>query len=112
MVTSFPCQQVANSSIIKKISILGITKILAMKKIFVFLLTCCLFTLAGTAQTKKSEPAKAAKSAGPTKSDGTPDMRYKANKETAKPAGPTKKDGTLDMRYKENKATATKKGKG
>jgi len=80
-----------------------------MKKIFVFLLAFSLFTVAGTAQTKKSEPAK---SAGPTKSDGTPDMRYKANKESAKPAGPTKKDGTLDMRYKENKAAATKKGKG
>lgn len=83
-----------------------------MKKIFVFLFAFTLFTIAGSAQTKKSEPAKSAKSAGPTKSDGTPDMRYKANKETAKPAGPTKKDGTLDMRYKENKAAPAKKGKG
>jgi hypothetical protein len=32
-------------------------------------------------------------------------MRYKANK-TA-PAGPLKKDGTPDMRYKANKAAAT-----
>lgn len=96
----------------KKISILEIIKFLAMKKIFVFLLAFSLFTVAGTAQTKKSEPAKSTKSAGPTKSDGTPDMRYKANKESVKPAGPTKKDGTLDMRYKENKAAANKKGKG
>ncbi|WP_076790743.1 hypothetical protein [Chlorobium sp. KB01] len=40
--------------------------------------------------------------AAPTKKDGTPDMRFKANKEAAKPAGPTKKDGTPDMRYKAN----------
>ena len=87
-------------------------KIFAMKKLFLFLFAFCLFTAAGTAQTKKAEPAKSSKSSGPTKSDGTPDMRYKANKESAKPAGPTKKDGTLDMRYKENKAAAPKKGKG
>ena len=43
--------------------------------------------------------------AAPTKKDGTPDMRYKANKE-AKPAPATthvKKDGTPDKRFKENK---------
>lgn len=38
------------------------------------------------------------------KKDGTPDMRYKGNKEAAKPQGPLKKDGTPDKRYKENKA--------
>ncbi|MEO7048750.1 MAG: hypothetical protein ABI091_25840 [Ferruginibacter sp.] len=39
------------------------------------------------------------------KANGTPDMRYKANKMKAAPvvAGPTKKDGTADMRYKANK---------
>jgi len=37
------------------------------------------------------------------KKDGTPDMRYKANKEAAKKKGPLKKDGTPDMRYKKNK---------
>lgn len=47
--------------------------------------------------------------AGPTKKDGTADMRYKANK-TA-PAGPTKKDGTPDMRYKANKKDTAKKKK-
>ncbi|WP_439506955.1 hypothetical protein [Sediminibacterium sp.] len=41
----------------------------------------------------------------PTKSDGTMDMRYKANKEKfkANAPGPRKSDGTPDMRYKENK---------
>lgn len=37
------------------------------------------------------------------KKDGTPDKRYKENKEAEKPAGPLKKDGTPDKRYKENK---------
>jgi hypothetical protein len=49
---------------------------------------------------------KTATAAGPTKKDGTADMRYKSNKEAAK-APPvtthTKKDGTADKRYKENK---------
>lgn len=50
---------------------------------------------------------------GPTKKDGTADMRYKANKTAAKPvpAGPTKKDGSADMRYKANKKDSTKKKK-
>jgi len=46
------------------------------------------------------------------KKDGTPDMRYKANKDAAKtattPAGPLKKDGTPDMRHKANKEAAAK----
>ena len=44
--------------------------------------------------------------AGPTKKDGTADMRYKANKDAAKAQTTTthvKKDGTPDKRYKENK---------
>ena len=49
----------------------------------------------------KAQPASAAIT-GPTKKDGTADMRYKANK-TGKVVGPTKKDGTADMRYKVNK---------
>ena len=84
-----------------------------MKKIFLVLFACCLVTVGSMAQTKKAEPAKTAKAAaGPAKSDGTPDMRYKANKEATKQAGPTKKDGTPDMRYKDNKQAAPKKGKG
>jgi hypothetical protein len=55
---------------------------------------------ASTATTAK--PATAA--AGPTKKDGTPDMRYKANKDAAKtPPVHLKADGTPDKRYKENK---------
>jgi hypothetical protein len=50
--------------------------------------------------------AKPATALGPTKKDGTADMRYKSNKDAAK-APPatvhTKKDGTADKRYKENK---------
>lgn len=41
----------------------------------------------------------------PVKSDGSMDMRYKANKEKLKATapGPKKADGTPDMRYKDNK---------
>jgi len=60
---------------------------------------------ATTATTKA--PAAAA---GPTKKDGTPDMRYKANKDAAaaKPVH-LKKDGTADKRFKENKDTKSPK---
>ena len=66
---------------------------------------------ATTATTAK--PATTA--AGPTKKDGTADMRYKANKDAAKaPPAHLKADGTPDKRYKENKspttAAAPKKG--
>ena len=66
-------------------------------------------TPASTARTKPAA-TKTTPAAGPTKKDGTPDMRYKANKDAAKnkPAGPTKKDGTPDMRYKANKQAAAK----
>lgn len=44
------------------------------------------------------------KPGGKLKADGTPDMRYSANKNAAPAvAGPKKKDGTADMRYKANK---------
>lgn len=39
---------------------------------------------------------------GPLKKDGTPDKRFKENKER-KGEGPKKKDGTPDKRFKENK---------
>jgi hypothetical protein len=43
------------------------------------------------------------------KKDGTPDKRYKENKNAEKAAaGPTKKDGTPDMRYKANNPAAGK----
>jgi len=62
-----------------------------------------------TTTAKTSTTASTAKTttAGPTKKDGTADMRYKANKDAAKAAPATthvKKDGTPDKRYKENKA--------
>jgi hypothetical protein len=59
-------------------------------------------------------PAKSAATAKPEekhlKKDGTPDMRYKENKEAKPEAKHLKKDGTPDMRYKENKEAAKKKG--
>ena len=94
-----------------------------MKK-FLF---AALLLLAGTGMFAQAKPKKdTAKTAtakvaagtkttasGPTKKDGTADMRYKANKDAAKPApaGPLKKDGSADMRYKANKGTrdSTKK---
>jgi hypothetical protein len=61
-----------------------------------------------TAATTANQPKPATTAPGPTKKDGTPDMRYKTNKDAAKakPAGPLKKDGTPDMRYKANKNAA------
>ncbi|OQP53392.1 hypothetical protein A4H97_23370 [Niastella yeongjuensis] len=81
-----------------------------MKKlVFVvcFLLACVGMNFAQTAPAKKEGAKKeqtAKKEAAPTKKDGSPDMRYKANKNAA--ADTTKhlkKDGTADKRYKENK---------
>jgi len=77
-----------------------------MKKMilaFVLLLTFGSYSFAQTtpAKAKKSTTATSATKTT-TKKDGTPDMRYKANK--AKPAPVhTKKDGTADKRFKENK---------
>ena len=92
------------------------------------LLFAMLMLLAGTGVFAQTQPKKdtagksaaktvhAAKTnaAGPTKKDGTADMRYKANKEAKPaPAGPLKKDGSADMRYKANKGTKdTTKKKG
>lgn len=64
------------------------------------------------AATEKTAPAASTPAAapGPKKADGTPDMRYKANKDAAKAAPATthlKKDGTPDKRYKENKPAKT-----
>lgn len=75
-----------------------------MKKFLTLAMAAFIF-LAAFAQTKPAEKATktATKEVTKTKKDGTPDMRYKENKEKEKPKGPTKKDGTPDMRYKENK---------
>ncbi len=92
-----------------------------MKKIFSLLVALSLFGAVTFAQkpsdakakpttqvvkpdVKKSEK-KEVKKAPLVKKDGTPDKRFKENKE-AKPApaaGPLKKDGTPDKRYKANK---------
>jgi hypothetical protein len=84
-----------------------------MKKLFA-LAAAALFafgSLTTVAQTDKKTDQPKAKQETPAeksgdaklKKDGTPDKRYKENKEPAKPAGPLKKDGTPDKRYKENK---------
>lgn len=94
-----------------------------MKK-FLTLAAAALFsfsTFVANAQTdkkeanKKAETKKEATSSSndqKLKKDGTPDMRYKENKESkeaAKPSGPLKKDGTPDKRYKENKESKESK---
>ncbi|HVT85970.1 MAG TPA: hypothetical protein VHD35_12270 [Chitinophagaceae bacterium] len=56
-------------------------------------------TTSSTASTKTSTHLK---------SDGTPDKRFKENKEAK---GPMKKNGTPDMRYKANKDKAKAKTK-
>jgi hypothetical protein len=61
--------------------------------------------------TPATRPAPAASATAKMKADGTPDMRYKANKPVVAP-GPKKADGTPDMRYKKNKpATPPKAAK-
>lgn len=88
-----------------------------MKKALIvacFLLACVGINFAQTAPAKKEAPKTAqakpaqtkpaqAKPAAPAKKDGTPDMRYKANKAAADTTKHMKKDGTPDKRYKENK---------
>jgi hypothetical protein len=67
--------------------------------IFVFLLS-----FSFTASNAQNAKAPAKKESVKTKKDGTPDMRYKENKDDVKPAPKhLKKDGTPDKRYKENK---------
>ena len=89
----------------------------------------------GTA-TKTGSASTGPSPAGPLKKDGTPDMRYKVNKDaadgggssgkarqasgayagsqyyavSANPTGPLKKDGTPDMRYKANRASGGSSG--
>ncbi|MCC6187105.1 MAG: hypothetical protein IT256_08135 [Chitinophagaceae bacterium] len=78
-----------------------------MQKLLV-VLAFILFSFAGVdtlAQGKTKKETKTEKPAGgKLKSDGTPDMRYKENKNAkAAPTKHLKKDGTADKRYKENK---------
>jgi hypothetical protein len=51
---------------------------------------------------KEKTTAPATTSTTVVKKDGTPDMRYAANKK-AKTTVHVKKDGSADMRFKENK---------
>lgn len=61
-------------------------------------------TPASIKQDKKAATAQTKPAAGPTKKDGTPDKRFKANKTAADTTVVhTKKDGTPDKRFKENK---------
>lgn len=70
--------------------------------LFLFLSFICLETNAQSNSVKTSAAQKSTQ--GKTKKDGTPDMRYKENKNKAKPSPKhLKKDGTPDKRYKENK---------
>lgn len=99
-----------------------------MKKIMLAIALVLSLTAVSFAQTKpevtkKAKPSKAAavkpataptaspaasssmatsRNAAPVKKDGTPDKRYKANKDNT--VVHKKKDGTADMRFKENKS--------
>ena len=76
-----------------------------MKKILLALVVMLGLTTATFAQDKKADKAASAQKApvNKLKADGSPDMRYKENKENTKKAGPKKADGTPDMRFKANK---------
>jgi hypothetical protein len=85
-----------------------------MKKLllaFAFMLAFSGLTFAQTSPAKtdkkKTTTAATTTAPGPKKKDGTPDMRYKTNKDAAKTTH-LKKDGTPDKRYKENKTPAAK----
>jgi hypothetical protein len=79
-----------------------------MKKyllILTFLLSFAGLSFAQTAPAKKAAKATTAQTAtpaNPTKKDGTPDKRFKANKQVDS-VKHVKKDGTPDKRFKENK---------
>ncbi len=86
-----------------------------MKKTLLFLFAAALLSGSAMAQKSGSKSAKPAtvqqKETEKLKKDGTPDKRYKENKNVkSAPVVPTKKDGTPDKRYKANKkATQNKK---
>ncbi len=71
-----------------------------MKKLFLAIIASCLLTVANYAQTTPKKDAKAQTSH--VKKDGTPDKRFKENKDSAKTKH-LKKDGTPDKRFKDNK---------
>ena len=77
------------------------------------LLLCASFAFSQTTPSKTADKKTKAKTettspaTGPTKKDGTPDKRYKANKGAKTPTQHLKKDGTPDKRFKENKDQKT-----
>lgn len=76
-----------------------------MKKIIALLLLLVCINIKPFAQKKANTKTNNTTTAA-TKKDGTPDMRYKENKnkkDTVKAKGPLKKDGTPDKRFKANK---------
>lgn len=76
-----------------------------MKKVLSVVLAFLMaFSLNFASAQKAPKKAKAETAVAHTKKDGTPDKRYKENKEdkAVKPVH-AKKDGTPDKRYKENK---------
>jgi hypothetical protein len=74
-----------------------------MKKLILFVGLLIAFAQFGVAQTAPKDATKKEAKA-PKKKNGTPDMRYKANKDAAKDTTKhMKKNGTPDKRYKENK---------
>ncbi|MBS1949149.1 MAG: hypothetical protein JST47_15420 [Bacteroidetes bacterium] len=77
-----------------------------MKKIILIASLLLAFTGISFAQTTPAKKEATKATTVHTKKDGTPDKRFKENKEAsqAKPAAThLKKDGTPDKRYKENK---------
>ena len=69
------------------------------------LMAVVFLTVSAFGQTTTTPAKTTTKTKVALKKDGTPDKRFKDNKQTTKPAGPLKKDGTKDMRYKANKDT-------
>jgi|GEM_PF-884757 len=102
-------------------SVLALGKLYKMKKIFILITIVMALTSATFAQSKKKGTEAPKQTTGTTKTDdsrkmkkdGTPDKRYKENKEATKnvPSGPVRKDGQPDKRYKANKVDAGKEKK-
>ena len=81
-----------------------------MRKLFYIFFTLLVLSFYGITnknRKKQSNSYSSDAAPGPTKKDGTLDMRYAVNKEyvasNSNGLGPTKQDGTLDMRYAANK---------
>jgi hypothetical protein len=82
-----------------------------MKKLLIPIMALLLSFGAARAQNTQTTQTAGAKTTttAPTKKDGTPDKRYKENKNAGSETKHVKKDGTPDKRYKENKTDAPAK---